>query len=202
MPMLVELMPMLSPLSDSEQLVLIIEACCIVVMPILCIILYKTRTQWMQETPDATPAGQQPEGGGGKSDSRACEAIRWTAELAAAKRLTEEQRMQLPAKERAAFDKSLYSRMIHWQQDDFEAEADKRLGGFLTALQQRYPALSATDRQLIVLFLLRVPQNDILLLMNYSPVSLPTIKQRLCRKLEIGSANLLVEQLDELLTTL
>lgn len=32
MPMLVELMPMLSPLSDSEQLVLIIEACCIVVM--------------------------------------------------------------------------------------------------------------------------------------------------------------------------
>ena len=127
----------------------------------------------------------------------------WSAELAAARRLTEEQRQQQPPDDREAFDRSLYNKMMYWEQTDrCFAYADDRLDGFVSRLRGRYPQLTDSDLQLLLLYTLQVPQNDLLTLMNYSPNRLPTTKQRLCRKLNLDSALHLPEQICELLSTL
>ena len=131
------------------------------------------------------------------------ERLHWVAELEAAKRLTAAEREQLPAAKRESFDVNLYNRMLDWGNNDlFFSQVNKRLGGLIDIMKERYPQLTDTDLLLLMLYVLQVPQTDILTLMNYSVNSLPTIKKRLCNKMNISSSANLPAEIDNLLSSL
>ena len=131
------------------------------------------------------------------------ERLHWVAELEAVKRLTAAEREQQPAEKRESFDVNLYNRMLDWGNNDlFFSQVNKRLGGLIDIMKERYPQLTDTDLLLLMLYVLQVPQTDILTLMNYSVNSLPTIKKRLCNKMNISSSANLPAEIDNLLLSL
>ncbi len=127
----------------------------------------------------------------------------WKAELAAAKRLTEDDRAKVEPQKRAEFDKELLDKMLKWQNpQEFFGMADDRLNNFAGLVREKYPQLTDIDMQLLMLYALDMPQNDILTLMDYQPSTLPTVKQRLSKKLQLNSAAELTAFINNLLQTL
>jgi len=115
---------------------------------------------------------------------------KWIAELNLAKQLVQQERDLLPKRQRDEFDKQFYERMLHYNNfSAFQHLINSKLDAFSTRLEARIPNLSEKELTLLYLLLLQVPNDDILLLTDYAPTSLPTTKQRLCKKLGISHVN-------------
>ena len=131
------------------------------------------------------------------------ERLRWSAELAAAKRLKAADREKLSLKEREQLDYDIYVTMLGWGDTEvFFSQVNKRLNGLVDNLRKLYPQLTDTDMQLLLLYVLQIPQDDILTLMNYSVNSLPTIKKRLCNKMNISSSAVLPAEITKILSSM
>lgn len=124
------------------------------------------------------------------------EAYAWTSEL----RLGRMNIIQEKKQNKDPFLAQYYEDQLHLS--DFErcrCTCNKRLDDFMTVLSNEYPELSEKDLELLMLYLLHVPESDIRLVMNYSSNSLPTIKTRLTKKLKLGRASELEQHLEGLL---
>lgn len=71
----------------------------------------------------------------------------------------------------------------------FENIVDKQLNNLAKKMQVEYPALSQKEVVLSVLYLLEVSDSDICSVLDYSITSLPTVKNRLCKKLNAPHAS-------------
>lgn len=85
--------------------------------------------------------------------------------------------------------RSLYYKLLFINDySRFANLVNSRLNNYFSKLSTAYPLLNEKDFILTFLYLLDISDNDILLLTGYSPNSLPTIKTRLCKKLQIVHA--------------
>lgn len=114
----------------------------------------------------------------------------WLTELDSARQLVQQERDILPKRKRDELDRQIYDKMLNYTVfSAFRHKVDSKLNGFSTRMEQRFPALTEKDLTLLYLILLKIPNDDILLLTNYAPSSLPTTKQRLAKKLGITRVN-------------
>lgn len=123
------------------------------------------------------------------------EVYAWISEL----RLGRMNIIQGKKREKDSFLANYYETQLHLS--DFErcsCLCNKRLDNFMTALSNEYPDLSEKDLELLMLYLLHVPESDIRLVMKYSSNSLPTIKTRLTKKLKLQRASELEQHLEQL----
>ncbi len=175
---------------------------------IVCLLFYflfikyarKDKAEVMQRNQQQEPSVVIPE----QTDNPLLqERLRWSAELAAAKRLKAADREKLSLKEREQLDYDIYVTMLGWGDTEvFFSQVNKRLNGLVDNLRKLYPQLTDTDMQLLLLYVLQVPQDDILTLMNYSVNSLPTIKKRLCNKMNISSSAVLPAEITKILSSM
>ena len=175
---------------------------------IVCLLFYflfikyarKDKAEVMQRNQQQEPSVVIPE----QTDNPLLqERLRWSAELAAAKRLKAADREKLSLKERERLDYDIYVTMLSWGDTEvFFSQVNKRLNGLVDNLRKLYPQLTDTDMQLLLLYVLQVPQDDILTLMNYSVNSLPTIKKRLCNKMNISSSAVLPAEITKILSSM
>ncbi len=115
---------------------------------------------------------------------------KWLNELSTAKQLVQHDREILSKRKRNEFDKQFYERMLHFNNfPAFRHMINHRLNDFSTRIEVRFPHLSEKELTLLYLVVLQIPNEDILLLTNYAPTSLPTTKQRLCKKVGISHVN-------------
>ena len=84
--------------------------------------------------------------------------------------------------------------------EQFLKLANERLNNLPNIIQQNYTGINARELYFIVYFLLEIPEEDILLLTGYSSNSIPTIKNRICKKLEINKSNELYSSLINLMS--
>lgn len=91
---------------------------------------------------------------------------------------------------RNAYLKKFYEKKLYlYDFDLFVKLVDSKIDHYISNLMVDFPKLSSRDLQLIILYLLSVSENDILIIFDYSQSSLPTIKNRLCHKLNISRAS-------------
>ena len=126
--------------------------------------------------------------------------IEWRQELRTAKEILDVDRKKINPQLRDVFDKAFYDKYLFTNDPKLLfAEVDKKLSGYYSVLKEDYPDLSTKEYILCILYLLQIPNNDICLILNYSVNSLPTIKNRLCAKLNIGHATNLLNFLEHYL---
>ena len=88
---------------------------------------------------------------------------------------------------RDAYLKSFYNSIFFLDQPDkLFTLIDEHIDGYFTNLSAEFPNLSLKSKLLVAMYLLKVQDADIILLLNYSPFSLPTIKMRLCKNLGLN----------------
>lgn len=84
----------------------------------------------------------------------------------------------------------IYNQNLHFNKTlDFFAYLDKELNNVHAKLMKNHSDLSLIQQQLCMLLLIQAPTNDIEMLLHYSPNSLPKIKTRLSKKLEVNGRN-------------
>ena len=112
----------------------------------------------------------------------------WKLEIQAVNNHISEETNGLTFKEKEEFIKENYRKSFCLDDEkEFLFLIDKKVPGFTKKIKDIHPNLSTNDIKLLVFILLEIPTNDILNILSYSPNSLPTTKQRLCKKLGISS---------------
>ena len=112
------------------------------------------------------------------------------SQVAAYKKATIEQREQM--------DRELYNTCLHindWEV--FKQLMNKTFNNIITTLESYHSELTKKDIIWCCLFLLDVPTNDIILVLDIQSVSLYKLKQRLSQKLKLTST----KELELFLTT-
>ena len=126
--------------------------------------------------------------------------IEWRQELRTAKEMMDDERKKISPQLRDVFDKAFYDKYLFTGDSErMFAEVDKRLCGFVTLLRNNHAELNTKECKLCILYLLMIPNNDICIILDYSINSLPTIKNRLCSKLQVEHASNLINYLENYL---
>jgi len=90
--------------------------------------------------------------------------------------------------EKEEMDKLLYNRILHLNnKEEFNREMDVLLNDLVSKLKSRYPALNQKEITWCCLYLLKIPANDVLMLLDYKAESLKKLKQRLAQKTNLSS---------------
>lgn len=93
----------------------------------------------------------------------------------------------------------MYAELIHFNdQKFFYQQMDSILNNLASKLRSEYPALNEKELQWACLSLLKIPNNDILYLLDYNADSLKKMKQRFAKKVDVG----LVSRIDDFLMDL
>lgn len=122
----------------------------------------------------------------------------WLSEMGAARAMVSDDRARCRSIDRDEFDRALYRRLLHYDDvGSMRAMVDTRLAGYATRLRKDFPELTDKEEVLLYLYLLRLDDATICLLGEYSPNSLPKIKNRLCKKVGLESAAELRSYLQE-----
>ena len=114
---------------------------------------------------------------------------RWILEIRLRREQTAQQRQQLKVKQRETFDRQFYQDILGQNTDSFFKRTDQRFDGLTQQLRQNYPQITDKELQLLLLYLLDISDNDICTILEYTPNSLPTIKNRLSKKLKLKRAS-------------
>lgn len=87
------------------------------------------------------------------------------------------------------FDANLYSQFLCLNdRQKFYELVNHKLNLYYDRLISDFPEMSDKESYLTLLYLLHIPDNVICILLEYSPNSLPTVKNRLCKKLNLQHA--------------
>ncbi len=100
-----------------------------------------------------------------------------------------ERKKALPS-EKEMIDKRLYDQIIRFDNPEiFFREMDLTLNKLVTKLNSLYIGITPKEMTWCCLHLLQIPNQDILLLLNYKPESLNKLKQRLAKKTKLSNVN-------------
>lgn len=122
---------------------------------------------------------------------------KWMAQLQFAYSQVETERSKLKVYQQVYFDADLYKQVLSINDTQrFFSLVNEKLYSYYDRLIEDYPNLSEKESCLSLLILMHIPDNVICILLNYSSNSLPTIKNRLCKKLNVKHAKSLQDFLE------
>jgi len=103
--------------------------------------------------------------------------------------------------EKELMDRKLYDEFLHLNDIDyFYRQMDAVLNKMVTKLQTRYPNLTQKEICWCCLHLLRIPINDIYMLLDYKVSSLKKMKQRLAQKINLTGVPQIYVFLEDILS--
>lgn len=97
-------------------------------------------------------------------------------------------------------DRKIYNDILHYDDNAyFHKQMDAVSNNLISKLRSRYPSLTNRELCWVCLYLLRIPQSDILLLLDYKQEAFKKMKVRLIKKLNLQYVSMIPDFLQKML---
>ena len=109
-------------------------------------------------------------------------------------------RKKLSPNEKNELDRNIYNDILHYDDSAyFHKQMDAVSNNLISKLRSSYPSLTNRELCWVCLYLLRIPQSDILLLLDYKQEAFKKMKVRLIKKLNLQYVSMIPDFLQKML---